>query len=147
MRTKILTLFLIVVLGMTVLVLTGCENKEGDGTYVADGSKGIVGAYEFQDITDSSGTMSAEEWKTVTGQDLILTIKSDGTATRTSTYMVDGEVKIDNTNFTYDDQYFYGTEEDGDKDVKHYSYVYADGIIKLTYLRSETNYVETYKQK
>lgn len=99
------------------------------------------------EISGDTGKTTAKEMKDV-GYEMKFSIKDDKTAKRISTIKNSaGEEQTIETKFTYDDQYFYGTEEEKTKDRKYYSYEYENGTIKLKDLSVEQNRYEVYKKK
>ena len=139
MKKKILLSLLIVV---ALFTITGCGKNESNKENIESSkntSNPIVGEYELQEVIDDTGTITAKEWKESRGSDEYMTINSDNTLTKISSYGKNSDMKH---NYTYDDKYFY------DKGKTAYSYEYADGTIKLKDLEyDDVERVEIYKKK
>ena len=139
MKKKILLSLLIVV---ALFTITGCGKNESNKENIESGkntSNPIVGEYELQEVIDDTGTITAKEWKESRGSYEYMTIKSNNTLTKISSYGKNSEMKHD---YTYDEKYFY------DKGKTAYSYEYVDGTIKLKDLEyDDVERVEIYKKK
>ena len=139
MKKKILLSLLIVV---ALFTITGCGKNESNKENIESSkntSNPIVGEYELQEVIDDTGTITAKEWKESRGSDEYMTINSNNTLTKISSYGKHGDMKHD---YTYDDKYFY------DKGKTAYSYEYVDGTIRLTDLEyDDIERVEIYKKK
>ena len=142
MKKKICLVSLtVLILTAGLFILTGCGNNEINKENTVSNestSNPIVGEYELQEVIDSTGTTTAEQWKKTTGSDESMTI-NDKTVTKISSYGKHGDMTHD---YTYDDKNFY------DNGKIAFSYEYVDGTIRLTDLRYENiERVEVYKKK
>ena len=138
MKKKIFLSLLVV---LSLFLITGCGNNKTDKentTNNGNASSPIVGEYKLQEVIDSTGTTTAEQWKKTTGSDESITINNKA-VTKISSYGKNGDMTHD---YTYDDKYFY------DNGKIAFSYEYADGTLTLTDLRYENiERTEVYKRK
>ena len=138
MKKKIFLSLLVV---LSLFLITGCGNNKTEKentTNNGNSSSPIVGEYKLQEVIDSTGTTTAEQWKKTAGSDESITIDNK-TVTKISSYGNHGDMTHD---YTYDDKYFY------DNGKIAFSYEYADGTLTLTDLRYENiERTEVYKRK
>ena len=137
---KLSCLCMIIFAGL--FILTGCGDNKADSTNnKKNGPVSFIGEYGFDRITDETGTITAEEWKTLTGIQISLKINNDNTCVVTYDY---GNGKVESYTHKYDDKYIY---DDENPDKASYSYVFNDGVLKLKDLSKEIDTEEVYKHK
>ena len=155
--TKKTLLSLIIIL--TLFTITGCKEKtkinnsnstSNNNSNEVEKVDSIVGTYVIEKIESRGKEYTAKEWKDMTTLDYSLEMKNDNTAITIMSYNknMNGEIVEEKNYYTYDEKYFYGTNNKGtEENVKYYSYEYKDGILKLSVIGVESNDVYTYKKK
>ena len=140
MKKKIVIFGLIALILVTGLfVLTGCGDNNSK-----------EGLYELVEVKDKSATFTAKELKDLTTMEYSLELKSDKTAVMTLKYKenMDGQDMTDTDYYTYDDEFFYGTNNEGTTEGKKYfKYELKDGKLYLSVIDNPNEEVHTYKKK
>ena len=143
-------LYLITLILLIVVTITGCRNKEENGNYKIHGSNSIYGTYELSEVRANKVKYSRKEWIDMTTEDKILVMNKNKTASIINTYKnsTTGETVRDEEKYTFDDKSFYGVESTNTKQgVEYFNYKYNDGIIELVVINDDHNSVWVYKQK
>ena len=150
MKKKTIFVILIsLVLIAGLFSLTGCGNNDTNSE-VKSQTTSKEGLYELSELKSGDTKYTAKQWKDMTTMEYSLELKSDKTAIITMKYKknMDGEDTKDLEYYTYDDEYFYGTNNNGTTERKKYfKYELKDGTLNLDVIDSVSGDTYIYKKK
>ncbi len=135
-----------------LLIFTGCGNKNADNSKNKSKSdpNSIVGTYELEELKAEGVVINAQDWKRATTLEYSLEVKSDNTAAETMNFKenMNGKDMSETSYYTYDGEYFYGTNNEGTEEGKtYYKYEYKDNTLTLNLVNSKHDDCYVYKKK